>query len=103
MEGPKSKCSSMSPESCLTKGNNSKLHGVVFEIILTYSLPKECDVKHYLANQSNELTEFSRWLPHLSLTAVTNYFPSAGYCQQPITIELLCSKVEIIRNELFFL
>ena len=34
VEGPESKCSSMSPASCLTRGNNSKLHGVVFELIL---------------------------------------------------------------------
>ena len=49
VEGTKSKCFSM---SCLTKGNNSKLHGVVFEFILTCSLPIEChDAKHYLAKQ----------------------------------------------------
>ena len=75
VEGPESKCSSMSLASCLTKGNNSKLHGVVFEIML----PIECHVKHYLAKQSFELTEFSRWLPHLSWTEVTNYFSSAGF------------------------
>ena len=48
----------------------------LFELILTYSLPIECHVKHYLAKQSFELTEFSRWLPHLLWKAVTNYFPS---------------------------
>ena len=79
VEGPKSKCSSMHPANCLTKGNNSKLNGSCFELILTYLLSIECHVKHYLAKQSFVLTEFSRRLPHLSGTAVANYFPSAGF------------------------
>ena len=66
VEGHKSKCSSMSPANCLTKGS-------CFELIHTYSFPIECHVQHYLAKQSFELTEFPRWLPHLSWTSVTNY------------------------------
>ena len=67
--------------SCSTEGNNSKLdlYGVVFELILTYSLQLECHLNDYLAKQSFELTEFSKWLPHLAWTAVTNCFHSAGF------------------------
>ena len=69
--GPKYKLSSMSPASCLTKENNSKLNGVVFDLILTYLLPIECYFNHYLAKEGfrNDRT----WIP------VTNYFPSAGF------------------------
>ena len=77
--GPKSKCSSMSPASCLKKENNFKLNGVVFELILANSFPKDCHFNHYLAKQSFELTKLSRWLHHLSWTVVTNFFPSAGF------------------------
>ena len=48
------------------------------KLILTYLFPIECHVKHNLAKQNFELTEFSNWLPHLSQTAIMNYFPSAG-------------------------
>ena len=34
---------------------------------------------YFLAKQSFELTEISRWLLHLSWTVVTNYFPSACF------------------------
>ena len=80
----------MSQASCLKIENNSKLNGVVFELILTYSLQIECHFNHYLAKCRFEVAERSRWLHHLSSvsfyresllswTAVTNYFPSAGF------------------------
>ena len=56
VEGLKSKSSLTGPANYLTKGINSKLHDVVFERILTYLLPIECHVKHYLAKQNFELT-----------------------------------------------
>ena len=99
---PKSKNSSMSLASCLTKENNFKLNGAVYELILTYSLPIECNFNHYLAKQRFKLTEFSRWLSHLSWTAVTNYFPSTGFKKFKILPSMFCSKAVIIRNELFF-
>ena len=34
------------------KKNNFKLNGVVFEFILTYSLPIECHFNHYLTKQN---------------------------------------------------
>ena len=71
VEGPISKCSSMSPASFFTKGNNFKLHVVVFERILTYSLPIECHVKHHLAKQNFELIEF--------LKISTPSFMDSGY------------------------
>ena len=51
---------------------------------------KNAIFNHYLARHSFELKELSRWLHHLSWTAVTNYFPSAGFkikqkFQQPFT------------------
>ena len=61
---------------------------------------------HYLANQNFELPEFSRWLPDLSSTAVTNYFPSMGFKISNIVNNnlqisvLFCSEVDIKRNEL---
>ena len=75
-----SKCSSMSPARDFVFDNRKQIQTTwsSFEHILSYSLPIECHVKHYLAKQSFELTEFSRCLQHLSWTAVTNYFPSAG-------------------------
>ena len=75
----------MSPTNCLTKENNFKRNGVVFDLILTYSLPIECHFNDYLAKQSFELTEFSRWLSHLLWTAVTNYFSSVG-----LTLQMSC-------------
>ena len=69
----------------MTKFNHSKING---ELKLTYSLPFEWHFNYYLAKQ------FSRWLPHLSWTEVTNHFPSMGFSNV-----LICSKVGIIRNE----
>ena len=108
VEGPKSKYFSMSPASCLTRGNNSKLHGVVFELILIYSFPIEILVKHYLAKQKFEMTEFTRWLPHPSWTAIKNFFLQRALKFEIlsttlyITNELFSSKVAITRNELLF-
>ena len=70
MVGPTSKCSSMRPASCSKKNIN----GVVFELILTYLLPIECHFNHYLAKQSFELTELSRWRHHISWTSVRTIF-----------------------------
>ena len=50
-----------------------------FKLILTYSPPIECHFNHYLAKQSFELKGLSRWMHHLSWTAVSNFFPSAGF------------------------
>ena len=78
-----------------------------FWLILRYSPPIECHFNHYLAKQRFELAELSRWLHHLSWTAVSNYFPSASFIFEifstTFTNGLFCSKVGIIRNELLFL
>ena len=71
------------------------------------SLPVECHVKHYLANQRFELTEFSRWLPHLSWTAVTNYFPLAGFkiwniVNNPLQMSCFVPKLELQRMNYFY-
>ena len=79
VEGSISNCSLVATASCFTEGNNSILHGVVFELLLTYSLQKEFHVKHYVAKQSSNRHNF-KLAPHTSRwTAVKNYFPSTGF------------------------
>ena len=71
-------------------------------------LPIECHFNHYLAKRSFQLTELSRWLHHLSWTAATNYFLSAGFkiwniVNNPLQMSVFFSKVGILRNALLFL
>ena len=70
------------------------------KLILTYSLPIECHFNNYLAKQSFELTEFSRWLSNLSWTAVTNHVPSAGFkiwnvINNPLQMSCFVPKLEL--------
>ena len=72
--------SSINPVRCVfDKENYYKLNGDVFELILKYSVQIKLHFNYYLAKKSFEPAELSRWLPHLSWTAFTNYFPSVGF------------------------
>ena len=83
----------------------------LFGAILTYSLQIECSFNHYLAKQSFELTEFSQRIFKMAARSFVDigcelfYFSgllNLKFCQQPFTNEQICSKVGIIRNEIFF-
>ena len=54
----------------LTKENNSKINGVVFELTLTYSLPIEC---HF-----NLADIISKMAVPSFMDIVGNYFPLGG-------------------------
>ena len=92
----------------LTKVNNSKINGDVFELLLTYSLPIECHFNYNIANKVLDWHNFQHGCPIFHGQPLPAFFLRRALKLKILSTTLLftnvlfCSKVGIIRNELFF-